>query len=884
MATQASLDLAQTLYVAYYGRPADRAGLNYWAEEIDANGVDAMVNAFGTSAEFEARFGSLSNDQLINNLYQQMFGRSAELAGLDFYTQQLANGESTLAEIALDIANGAQNEDATALENKVAVAADFTAAIDTTEEVLAYSGNDAANAARDFIATVDANTDVAAVDVDAQLAQLVANDEQNPGETFSLTTGADDVTGTDGNDTFTATTVNGLGTGATTLQTFDSIDGEGGTDTLNVYVDTTNSYNDVQAGSVSNVEVINLISDSVDDNANDGTAGIDASQYDGATQVWAVNGIEATAIKNVDTGVTAGFRNLATSDDDIVIDMTATAASAAVALDDVSDEATLDINDDGATNNDSTKLASLSVSATDLKDTSKDGIDAIDTTVYAGDNLKTFAVDTDAALDLTVVDGTSTIKTLDATASTGGITYATNATVTAVNTGSGRDSVTLGVNLAAASSVLTADGNDTVDLAGFDVAKTAEINLGAGDDKLIDTNGTSVVDKAAVIDGGEGEDTLALGLVGAANVAAFANFEVFDVANLSNDLDLNILETANDVAKITGSGALGSASELQNVGEGVGFEIVGNMAATALTLTQEAASALTITSNVDEVNADSAADTSTATFVASNATSLNLVFDNDNVDTLEDGFANTAEIAVTAGTSGATPKGATEINIVSGGTEVVNTATITGAEDTDTSEDILNTVTITGDQDLVLDYTAQAASSVETVDASELTGGLTADLTELKSTANVTLGSGDDDITVGTLNSSTITSADLATITDFAMGTAEDAAEQDDFDVLSIANAAQAADATYTEFSVEDGLVTWLGAGPATLDEAAGFLDANLAVNETVVFDMGGSDYFVYGAGAAVSNQSDDVMVKLAGVTGVSGLDTDTTNGDVYIF
>ena len=67
MATQESLDLAQTLYVAYYGRPADRAGLNYWADEIDANGVDAMVNAFGNSAEFEARFGNLSNEQLINN-------------------------------------------------------------------------------------------------------------------------------------------------------------------------------------------------------------------------------------------------------------------------------------------------------------------------------------------------------------------------------------------------------------------------------------------------------------------------------------------------------------------------------------------------------------------------------------------------------------------------------------------------------------------------------------------------------------------------------------------------------------------------------------------------------------------------------------------------
>jgi hypothetical protein len=60
MATQTSLDQVQELYIAYYDRPADTAGLNYWATALDtANGnLSSVINAFATSPESTALYGS----------------------------------------------------------------------------------------------------------------------------------------------------------------------------------------------------------------------------------------------------------------------------------------------------------------------------------------------------------------------------------------------------------------------------------------------------------------------------------------------------------------------------------------------------------------------------------------------------------------------------------------------------------------------------------------------------------------------------------------------------------------------------------------------------------------------------------------------------------
>lgn len=131
MASEHSRSEIQRTYIAYYGRPADEGGLEYWAGLLDEAGGDlsVIINAFANSPEFLESFGDLDETALINNLYQQLFGEDADPAGLDFYVRLIQEGEKTLGSVALDILNGAQNEHADIIENKFEYAQQVTLTI-----------------------------------------------------------------------------------------------------------------------------------------------------------------------------------------------------------------------------------------------------------------------------------------------------------------------------------------------------------------------------------------------------------------------------------------------------------------------------------------------------------------------------------------------------------------------------------------------------------------------------------------------------------------------------------------------------------------------------------------------------------------------------------
>lgn len=118
----------QKAYIAYYGRPGDPGGVEYWAERLALAGgdLDALIDAYANSAEADARFGGLSNEELLDNLYQQMFGRDPDPEGRAFYLGLLDTGAMSLQTVMLDVLNGARNEDAVIIANKVAASLYFT--------------------------------------------------------------------------------------------------------------------------------------------------------------------------------------------------------------------------------------------------------------------------------------------------------------------------------------------------------------------------------------------------------------------------------------------------------------------------------------------------------------------------------------------------------------------------------------------------------------------------------------------------------------------------------------------------------------------------------------------------------------------------------------
>ena len=143
--TQLSQNMVQEFYIGYYGRPADPAGLLYWEDRFDmSDDLNDVLNQFGTSTEFTTNFGFMSNEELVNNLFLQLFGRVADAAGLAFYTGRLDSGAATLASIAKQIIDGASGNDATVLANKVIVSQTYTDAVTTMGAT--YEADDIADA------------------------------------------------------------------------------------------------------------------------------------------------------------------------------------------------------------------------------------------------------------------------------------------------------------------------------------------------------------------------------------------------------------------------------------------------------------------------------------------------------------------------------------------------------------------------------------------------------------------------------------------------------------------------------------------------------------------------------------------------------------------
>ena len=88
--------LAERAYEAAFGRTGDVAGLQFHAQNI-SNGLlneRSYADAFVNSGEFTQLYGSQSNSDFILSLYNNAFGREADAAGAAFWNSFLESGGS----------------------------------------------------------------------------------------------------------------------------------------------------------------------------------------------------------------------------------------------------------------------------------------------------------------------------------------------------------------------------------------------------------------------------------------------------------------------------------------------------------------------------------------------------------------------------------------------------------------------------------------------------------------------------------------------------------------------------------------------------------------------------------------------------------------------
>ena len=182
---------AQTLFVSYFGRPADFAGLQYWTgSETLVGNLEQLAHSFFNSAEGQKYYPinpatqQIDITESINAIYANMFGRVPETAGFEYWYNEIASGRINLAEAAVAIYRGAQGKDALMIENKIAAATQFTDQVAASGKPSLYYGDKAFAKANEFLNTVTDTTDVASAGFAAQVNAAVAAAEAIGGSSY----------------------------------------------------------------------------------------------------------------------------------------------------------------------------------------------------------------------------------------------------------------------------------------------------------------------------------------------------------------------------------------------------------------------------------------------------------------------------------------------------------------------------------------------------------------------------------------------------------------------------------------------------------------------------------------------------------------------------
>ena len=903
-------EIVQQYYVGFYGRPADVEGLAYWSEQLEASGGDftAIQNAFANSQEymdFVLREDGVprTNDELVNFIYNNLFGRDAETEGLNFWVDHLEAGNLTLIDIVTAVIEGAQGTDATAFANKVAVATYFT---DWLGEV-PYTGDDIPEA-RALLAGV--TEDPATVTEGQDAANDLIGDMG--GQEFQLTTSLDSLEGTIYNDTFQGT----LGEPAyTTFNTGDVVDGSTGKDTFILSAfDNLYQSNVAEISDVENFVVRNF------DPADDLT--LNAGAWTGVESYAVKGGLNGVYIENVQEAfstVTIENFGVGESDyDELYIEV----ANSVFTGD--ADEVTIMLNNVGAQpiprrllDNDSLGGGSQvdgEYAWVDIYNANDDGVVEIFNVVSTGDNPRGNFVHFDSgsesmtelnisgdvdlrialsgyAEDLATVDASA----LDANLFLRGICVDSDYTVIGaqgdndirsdyaegdhtITTFAGNDTIHFDYG---SNTIDSGDGNDFIHTGCNDYQDAAlnwvydnTVNAGAGDDIVQVGDSLNAGDS---IDGGDGYDTiwmhvdLAVAATAAADgkfEALFDNFEAVKLSNIDETATVNMayLDDIQNVVLGYQSFALGEVLTLKGLTDGASLEYDGRIYGDG-EIEVYGAGSLDLVLNGEGDGGDGSVLNTAGTDYIDNEAILPQEF---NILTLH----GVTELNI----STATRCQDFDLTDADGTKDGIDISFIDFAIDVDATDEtalplpvnVLENVTVTGEISLNLDLSDQIVDT--TIDASTFDAGLV-----------LTSGSGDDTITVGDGANYIVGGLGLDTMTGgegvdiYAYSTV---AESQGITVDVITNFEGGATGDKLDFSA----LAIVGAGPGTyVGEATGYgavLTELTAGTAKAVLDSDTSILYV-DVDASGTLDDLDMAIQLTGVTGL--VDTAAASNFIWV-
>ncbi|RFP11899.1 MULTISPECIES: DUF4214 domain-containing protein [unclassified Duganella] len=814
-------DLIQQLYVAYFNRPADVAGLAFYVDAYDNRGasIDLISKSFNNAAEYTDAYKGKSSDEIVSIVYHNLFGRTPDSEGLNFWSPKIASGAISTADLVKFISAGAVNADGTPnsdgliFNNKVAAAGSFTAEIGTAgneNERIAYASGTAAvmTAAKNYIAGVTTDATLAAAQASVHTTAQAIYASTIPVVNTALSTNIDTVVGGAGNDVIT-------GSGATsTLTGLDNIDGGGGTNTLNV---TSVGAITTAGATVKNIQVANLVS------AADVTATTTA--WTGLTNLNITSG--ATAGETVTAAATTTL-NLTNS---TAFGLTVVGTGGALVVSNAGGQ--IDVGQ--------TAVANAITSASITGGVAVNVSDRSGASAAVGSTLKSVALDgntgaaTLAGNAITAVSVANTNQNLTVTAAA-----ATRADVITVNT------VTGGIytDATATTATLTSTGaaNTVADLA---VAAATKVILNG--DKALTLTTTHLGAATNLTVSGSALTTVS----GFNTTNVLTSVTVTGAGGLSSDLSGQTLLTSIDASGSSGANSvtLGAAQAYKG---GSGVDTVTMTAAPTVAVDGGAG-----TADVFVVNAASFALTNVKNFetlglgaLATGAYSAA-------------GFTHLTEGAVTAGVT---------YNTVAAGTDL----TITGSVGfgtvytlaTDTATDVLNLKLSSA---AAINGGAVTATNVETVNITTFDSNTTkhVDSMTLVDTALTTLKvSGNAGLNLGTGTMTTITSIDASGMTNTA-GTAATG--------FSYTTGVLAAASTIKGSATGGDVINAAAAVAAvTITETAG--TNSITGSSTIASTLTGGT----GADTIVGGAGKDVIVGGGGadiITGGAGADTITLSG-----